>query len=130
MTKASANEFTLDYLFTTQHPVPRLSTELAANLAIFGETVFPVLVILGLLGRRSAGALLLVNLVAYSGVVNGTALDASNWPNASLALHHHDLYGVMLLFAAYRGPGLFSLDAVISAAARRLGWQPAEARVG
>lgn len=119
MNKVTANEFTLDYLFSTQHPVPPLSPELAANLAMFGETVFPVLVILGLFGRWSAGALFLVNLVAYYGVVNGIALDASNWPNASLALHHHYLYGVMLLFAAYRGPGLFSVDGIVQALYRR-----------
>lgn len=121
--KVTANEYTLDYLFTTQHPVPPLSPELAANLAMFGETVFPVLVILGLFGRWSAAALFLVNLVAYYGVVNGIALDPDNWPNAALALHHHYLYGVMLLYAAYRGPGLFSVDGIVQALARRFGWR-------
>lgn len=130
MNKLSANQFTLDYLFTTQHPVPPLPADLAANLAIFGETVFPVLVILGLFGRWSAGALFLVNLVAYYGVVNGIALDASNWPNASLALHDHYLYGAMLLFAAYRGPGLFSLDALARFVAGRFGLERTPAGAG
>lgn len=130
MNKVNANEFTLEYLFTTQHPVPPLPADLAANLAMFGETVFPVLVILGLFGRWSAGALFMVNLVAYYGVVNGIALDASNWPNASLALHHHYLYGAMLLFAVYRGPGLFSVDTLAEFAAKRLGGRTASAGAG
>jgi len=113
LNKLSANPYTLDYLFTTQHPVPPLPPALAADLAIFGETVFSALVIVGLFGRWSAGALFLVNLVAWYGVVNGIAVDPSNWPNGSLAMHLHYLYGVMLLYAAYRGPGWISVDGLV-----------------
>lgn len=102
------------YLFEYEYSVPLLSPTVAALLATAVELTFPLLLALGLAGRLSAGILLVFNLAA---VVSYPGLHA-------VGVLSHQVYSAMLLFALIRGPGLLSLDALIT----RLGRAYTEAR--
>lgn len=91
------------FLFEEEYNVPLLPYELAAYLGTFGELVFPLLLVLGLLTRFSAITLSVVNVVA---VISLTDIPVA-------ALYLHVIWGVLLLQLAIYGGGLFSLDAVI-----------------
>lgn len=93
------------YLFENEYKLPLVDPWLAAHLAAFAEHLFPLLLVIGLASRFSALALLAMTLVIEIFVYP----DA--WPT-------HGTWAVSLLFIAARGPGLFSIDAIIDRQAR------------
>ncbi|MCT7664298.1 DoxX family protein [Shinella kummerowiae] len=93
------------YLFENEYKLPLIDPWLAAHLAAFAEHFFPILLVIGLASRLSALALLGMTLVIEIFVYP----DA--WPT-------HGTWAACLLFIAARGPGLFSLDAVIARMSR------------
>jgi putative oxidoreductase len=84
-------------LFADEYRVPVFSPEIAAHLAAYAEHLFPALLVLGLLTRLSALALLgmtaVIQLFVYP--------DA--WPT-------HLSWAALLLYLAARGGGAASLD--------------------
>lgn len=91
------------FLFQEEYRVPLLSPELAAVAGTFGELFFPLLLILGVMGRYAALGLSAVNvlaLVAYSHVLLASGFEA--------ALAQHYLWGLMLLVIVIFGPGSLS----------------------
>lgn len=98
------------YLFENEYKLPLVDPWLAAHLAAFAEHVFPILLVIGIASRLSALALLGMTLVIEIFVYPAA------WPT-------HGTWAACLLFIAARGPGLFSLDALV---ARRMG-RPATA---
>jgi len=110
MTKLADWNATLS-LFTDEYQVPLLPPELAANLALAIEVTTPVLLILGLLTRPAALALLgmtsVIEIFVYP----------QAWPT-------HIQWAAMLLILLCRGAGAFSLDALIE----RLWVRPREAQ--
>jgi putative oxidoreductase len=84
-------------LFREEYRVPLLAPEFAAHMAAYAEHLFPVLLVLGLLTRLSALALLgmtaVIQLFVYP--------DA--WPT-------HLTWAVALLYLVGRGAGPTSLD--------------------
>jgi putative oxidoreductase len=84
-------------LFADEYKVPLLSPGLAAHLATYAEHLFPALLVLGLVTRLSALALLgmtaVIQLFVYP--------DA--WPT-------HLSWAGLLLYLAGRGAGALSLD--------------------
>lgn len=90
------NDSAID-LFRTEYTLPLLSPELAAHLAAYAEHLFPLLLVLGLMTRLSALALLGMTLVIQVFVYP----DA--WPT-------HLSWAALLLYIAGRGAGVLSLD--------------------
>ncbi len=84
-------------LFESEYQVPLLSPVVAAHAATYAEHLFPILLVLGLLTRVSALALLGMTLVIQVFVYP----DA--WPT-------HLSWAGLLLFLLARGGGKFSLD--------------------
>jgi putative oxidoreductase len=87
-------------LFRDEYKVPLLPPEIAANLAAVQEHLFSVLLVIGLASRLSALGLLGVTAVIQIFVY------PLNWPD-------HLLWSGCLLYVIARGPGEFSLDALI-----------------
>ena len=87
-------------LFETEYALPLLSPQLAAHLATYAEHLFPLLLVLGLLARLSALALLGMTLVIQVFVYP----DA--WPT------HLTWIGLMLVVIG-RGAGWWSLDRLL-----------------
>lgn len=88
-------------LFRSEYMVPILPPEFAATLAATAEHVFPLLLIIGLASRFSALALLGMTAVIQFFVY------PEAWPT-------HSLWAAVLLYIAACGPGIFSLDHLIS----------------
>jgi putative oxidoreductase len=88
-------------LFADEYHVPFLPTQVAAVAGTFGELFFPVLLILGLLGRFSAMSLSVVNVVA---VISLSEI-------APAALQQHQFWGALLVGVILWGPGKWSVDA-------------------
>lgn len=88
-------------LFADEYHVPFLPTHVAAVAGTFGELFFPVLLILGLMGRFSALSLSVVNIVA---VISLSEI-------APAALQQHQFWGALLVGVILWGPGKWSLDA-------------------
>jgi putative oxidoreductase len=86
-------------LFADEYRLPLLSPELGAHLAAYAEHLFPILLVLGLLTRLSAVALLGMTAVIQVFVYP----DA--WPT-------HLTWAAILLLLAGRGAGAWSLDRV------------------
>lgn len=107
------------YLFRHEYAVPLLPPDGAAVLGTGAELVLPVFLALGLGGRLAAGALVVFNITA---VVSYPGLNAAG-------IQAHMIWGLMLLAATLRGPGLLSLDAAISAWWRRRAGASAPGRV-
>ncbi len=102
LTKIKSMDSTL-MLFEYEYAVPVIPFDIAAYLATFAELVFPVLLVLGLAGRLSAGALFVVNIVA-----------AISYPDISPGgVNDHYFWGTMLLVLVMYGPGKASVDAWI-----------------
>jgi len=96
---------TTRFLFEEEYHTPLLPPVVAAIAGTAGELVFPVLLILGLLGRYAAAGLFAVNIVAvvsYSHVLLTEGFEA--------ALGQHYLWGFMLLVLVVFGPGRWALD--------------------
>jgi putative oxidoreductase len=87
-------------LFETEYALPLLSPHLAAHLATYAEHLFPLLLVLGLLARLSAMALLGMTLVIQLFVYP----DA--WPT------HLTWIGLMLVVIG-RGAGRCSADRLL-----------------
>jgi putative oxidoreductase len=87
-------------LFETEYAVPLLSPQLAAHLATYAEHLFPLLLVLGLLARLSALALLAMTLVIQVFV----------YPDAWST--HLTWIGLMLIVIG-RGAGWWSLDRLL-----------------
>jgi putative oxidoreductase len=100
LTKISDWDTTLA-LFADEYHVPLLPTHVAAVAGTFGELFFPVLLIMGLLGRFSALSLSVVNVVAV--------LSLSEI--APAALQQHQFWGALLVGIVLWGPGKWSVDA-------------------
>lgn len=101
------------YLFEEEYALPLLPPELAANMAVVAEHLFPILLIAGLASRLSAGALLAMTIVIQIFVYPGS------WPD-------HFTWAAALIFLLARGPGVLSLDHLIDrhfAARFRNDWQ-------
>ncbi|HSC47559.1 MAG TPA: DoxX family protein [Gammaproteobacteria bacterium] len=104
-----ANMDSTIYLFENEYHVPLLPPDFAAYLGTGVELVVPVLLVLGLFGRISAGFMFVYNIVA---VVSYPDL----WPNGFWTdlfgdgFKDHKVWGLMLLVTFLRGPGKFSLD--------------------
>jgi len=95
------------YLFENEYHTPVLSPHAAAVAGAFGELFFPMLLVLGLMGRLSAVGLFAVNamaVISYSDVLLAEGSEA--------ALGQHILWGTLLVFLIVYGPGIFSLDRV------------------
>jgi putative oxidoreductase len=92
-------------LFRSEYQVPLLPPEAAAVAGTFGELVFPLLLIPGLLTRGAALGLSAVNLLAvvsYWHVLGGEGFEA--------ALAQHVLWGYMLAVILLFGGGPLSID--------------------
>jgi putative oxidoreductase len=88
-------------LFRDEYKLPLIAPEFAAPLAAFAEHLFPLLILIGLATRFSAGALLVMTLTIQLLVYP----DA--WPT-------HGVWAAVLVFLMAKGPGVFSLDHLIS----------------
>jgi putative oxidoreductase len=87
-------------LFQDEYHVPLLPPELAAVAGTFGETVLPVLLVLGLAGRFAAAGLSVVNVVAVLSLAE----------IAPAAFQQHQFWGCLLVGLVLWGPGKLSLD--------------------
>ena len=93
------------FLFKDEYHTPLLPPVAAAMAGTFGELVFPLLLILGLLTRYAAAGLFAVNVLAvvsYAHVLYSDGFEA--------AIGQHYLWGFMLLVVAIYGPGAWSAD--------------------
>ena len=88
-------------MFATDFSGIPLEPYLAANLANAAEHIFPLLIVLGLATRMSAGALLVMTM----------AIQIFVFPDAWWPMH--SLWVALALVLIARGPGLISLDASI-----------------
>ena len=87
-------------LFRDEYQVPLLPPELAADLAALQEHLFSFLLAIGLASRLSA-----LGLLGMTAVIE-IFVYPENWPD-------HLLWAGCLLYVIARGPGSFSLDALI-----------------
>ena len=87
-------------LFRDEYRLPLVPPELAAHLAAYAEHLFPLLLVLGLMTRLSALALLGMTMVIQVFVYP----DA--WPT-------HLSWAGLLLYLVARGPGRLSLDTLL-----------------
>ena len=88
-------------LFRSEYALPLLQPEFAATLAAASEHVFPLLLVLGLGSRFAALALLGMTAVIQVFVYP----DA--WPT-------HAIWAACMLYLVARGPGVFSIDHLLS----------------
>lgn len=107
--KSGVNKFqswdTTVFLFEYEYSVPLLSPQTAAVLGTATELIFPVLLVLGLLGRLSAFVLFVFNIVA---VISYPSLNEAG-------VAQHVLWGLLLLVPMVHGPGKWSLDHLLKA---------------
>ena len=99
------------YLFRYEYKVPLLPPDLAAYMGAATELTMPILLMIGLAGRFSAGVLVVFNLIAvisYAHVLNEAGIQA------------HMIWGVMLLIPMLRGAGLISVDRLLDFGYRHL----------
>lgn len=99
LTKIASWDTTL-LLFAEEYKVPVLPNELAASLATAAELTCPVMLVVGLLARFGAAALLAMTFVIQFFVY------PENWVE-------HLLWASVLGYILTRGAGALSLDALI-----------------
>lgn len=87
-------------LFRDEYKLPLISPEWAAHLAAFQEHLFSFLLFIGLASRLSA-----LGLLAMTAVIE-IFVYPRNWPD-------HLLWAGSLLYVIARGPGAFSIDALV-----------------
>jgi len=85
------------FLFEYEYSLPVISARLATYSATYAEHLFPLLLIIGLGSRLSAGALLVMTAVIQLLVYPGA------WST-------HLLWASALAFIIFRGPGQLSID--------------------
>ena len=88
-------------LFRDEYALPFIPPEWAAHMAATAEHVFPVLLLIGMGTRYSALALLGMTFVIQTFV----------YPNAYPT---HGIWAAVLLYLIARGPGVFSVDHLLS----------------
>jgi len=91
------------YLFEEEYQVPFVPWEMAAYLGTAAELILPVFIILGLLTRPMAVAVLMVNVtagVSYPVLWDGGFFD-------------HQLWGAMILMNIVWGAGTLSVDHIL-----------------
>ena len=88
-------------LFRSEYALPLLPPDAAALMAATAEHVFPLLLLIGLGTRLSAGALLSMTLVIEIFVYPAA------WPT-------HGLWAALMLYLMARGPGRLSIDHLIA----------------
>lgn len=88
------------FLFEQEYALPVIPPEIAARMAALAEHLFPILLVLGLMTRLSALALLGMTAVIQIFVY------PSAWPT-------HGIWAACFLILIARGPGAWSLDAVL-----------------
>lgn len=88
------------YLFAEEYKVPFIPSDIAANLAAWSEHLFPILLVLGLMTRFSALALLGMTLVIQIFVYPGA------WST-------HLVWAAVLLYLVRYGAGAASLDRLL-----------------
>jgi putative oxidoreductase len=93
-------EFTV-VLFRDEYQVPLLDPELAARIAMVQELTIPILLFVGLATRLAT--------IPFLGML--AVIQTFVYPNAWA---EHLVWGSILLFLLTRGPGVLSLDYVIS----------------
>ncbi len=89
------------YLFAEEYRLPLIPPDWAASLATWSEHLFPILLVLGLMTRLSAAALLVMTLVIQVFVY------PSAWPT-------HLLWAAVLLYLIRSGAGPVSLDRLLT----------------
>lgn len=89
------------FLFEHEYALPLIPYQLAAHLATYAEHLFPVLLTLGLFSRFAALSLLIMTAVIQIFV----------YPDAWTV---HMWWAVALLYLIKHGPGLLSVDHLIS----------------
>ena len=90
-------------LFEYEYAVPILPVEVAAYAATGVELIAPVLLVLGLGTRLGALSLFVLNYVA-----------TISYPDINIAgIKDHLLWGTMLAFSFFHGPGKLSVDHLI-----------------
>ena len=87
-------------LFAEEYRVPLIPSDIAAHLATYAEHLFPILIVVGLLTRVSALALLGMTLVIEVFVY------PLGWPT-------HLLWAALLLYLIRFGAGPVSLDRLL-----------------
>jgi putative oxidoreductase len=92
------------YLFQDVHPLPGIPAELAATFGTAGELILPVLLALGLFGRVGALGLLVMTAVIQFIVP----------AEYGIMSEMHYLWMMLLGVIVLKGPGKFSLDALIA----------------
>jgi putative oxidoreductase len=92
-------------LFQTDYHTPWLSPYHAAVAGTFGELFFPALVGVGFISRWSALGLFVANAVSV--ISHSQVLLAEG---SEAALGRHVVWGSILLFLIFYGPGKLSLD--------------------
>lgn len=85
------------FLFRSEYDLPVIPYRLAAYITTYAEHLFPILLILGLASRLSAGALLVMTLVIQTFVYPDAWVTHLGWATA-------------LAFIIFRGPGALSID--------------------
>jgi putative oxidoreductase len=90
------------FLFKEEYALPLLSPVVAGHLALYGEHVLPILLLIGLATRFAAAGLLAMTLVIQLFV----------YPDAYAT---HASWAACLLIIMARGPGPIALDHVIKA---------------
>lgn len=88
------------YLFQDEYALPVIDPTLAAHAAAFAEHLFPIVLAVGVMTRLSALALL-----GMTAIIQIFVYPAA-WPT-------HGVWAVCFLLLILRGPGRWSLDAVI-----------------
>ncbi|OYV79449.1 MAG: hypothetical protein B7Z60_01945 [Ferrovum sp. 37-45-19] len=102
----SINDWTTtQYLYENDFHVPLLPPHVAAILGTGGELLFPILLILGFLGRISSLGLFFVNFVAYISYA---------YSLQTAGKMYHYIWGILLLVIILWGPGKMSLDYLLS----------------
>ncbi len=92
------------YQFAEVHPVPLLPPEIAAVMGTASETIFSLLLALGLFGRLAAlGLLGVTGMIVLSGIA----------PYTLEGQMEHILWFAALSVVLTRGPGALSLDRMI-----------------
>lgn len=92
----TVNETAFD-LFRDEYKVPLVPPDIAAYMATYAETIFPILLVLGLFTRLSAFSLLIMTAV----------IEIFVYP---LAWPTHLTWAALMLYLAGRGAGKWSVD--------------------
>lgn len=91
-------------LFEYEYSVPLLPSKMAAYLGTATELIFPVLLALGIMTRPSALILFVFNIVAVIAYAD----------ISPAGVQQHIAWGVMFAVVFVFGPGMFSVDRLIS----------------